>query len=237
MKQCRKCNELKSLNQYAKDSIKKDGLRSICKVCDALRKKEIYHSKQLVTEIKIQIKLCITCDNSKNVTSFDKDKRSADGVAWECKECRHIRYKSNYSKHSEKRRKKSSKYYHNNKEKALACNLKYQNKREKKDILYRLTRRLRNRLYYALKRAHWKTDTHFSEYIGCTLEALKSHLQAKFTEGMTWDNWGLGEKCWVIDHIYPLSLAKTEEEMLKLCHYTNLQPMWFIPNIKKSNKV
>ena len=49
---------------------------------------------------------------------------------------------------------------------------------------------------------------------------------------MRWDNHGE----WHMDHIKPISLAKTENEILELNHYTNFQPLWANENLSKSNK-
>ena len=50
---------------------------------------------------------------------------------------------------------------------------------------------------------------------------------------MNWSNQGK----WHIDHIIPLDSAKTQEEIIKLFNYKNLQPLWAKDNIKKSNKM
>lgn len=50
---------------------------------------------------------------------------------------------------------------------------------------------------------------------------------------MTWENRGE----WHIDHIIPLASASTEEELLALCHYTNLQPLWAFDNLSKGAKI
>ena len=47
---------------------------------------------------------------------------------------------------------------------------------------------------------------------------------------MTYDNYGIYEKDkynvgWDIDHIIPICSATSEEEVIKLNHYTNLQPL------------
>jgi hypothetical protein len=52
---------------------------------------------------------------------------------------------------------------------------------------------------------------------------------------MTWDNYGRGG--WHIDHIIPSSSAIDIESLIKLQHYTNLQPLWAIDNMKKGSKL
>ena len=66
-------------------------------------------------------------------------------------------------------------------------------------------------------------------------DELKIYLESKFVEGMSWNNYGLYG--WHIDHIIPLSSANTEDEIYKLCHYTNLQPLWSEDNLKKGCKI
>lgn len=72
--------------------------------------------------------------------------------------------------------------------------------------------------------------------LGCDGKFLKEYLEEQFTEGMNWDNYGL--KGWTIDHKLPLDLIKTNPELIpKIIHYTNLQPMWHMENIKKGKKI
>jgi hypothetical protein len=51
---------------------------------------------------------------------------------------------------------------------------------------------------------------------------------------MNWDNYSF--RGWHIDHIIPLTSAKNEEELIKLCHYTNLQPLWAKDNLSKGGR-
>lgn len=41
--------------------------------------------------------------------------------------------------------------------------------------------------------------------VGCTVDELRAHLESTWTEGMSWETYGRGENCWVIDHIKPLA--------------------------------
>lgn len=43
---------------------------------------------------------------------------------------------------------------------------------------------------------------------------------------------------WGMDHIIPISYAKTEEDVIKLNHYTNLQPLCsFVNRVIKRDKI
>lgn len=68
--------------------------------------------------------------------------------------------------------------------------------------------------------------------MGEELDVVRNHLENQFTDGMSWDNMGK----WHIDHITPLSSAKTPEELKSLCHYLNLQPLWAFDNLSKGDR-
>lgn len=110
----------------------------------------------------------------------------------------------------------------------------YENSRLKSDIQFRLQKNYRKRIYNALKRVNMYKSERTEKMLGCDIETLKTYLSSKFEDGMTWDNYGE----WHIDHIFPISKVDltNEEEVLKVFHYTNLQPLWKIDNIKKGNK-
>lgn len=146
--------------------------------------------------------------------------------------------KEYYQKNKIKLKQKMKQYREFNKEKIYkGRNKKNRNKwlknKRKKDILFNLKISCRNRTLRFLKSRNLTKKLKFSEYIGCSTIELKIHLEKQFTEGMTWENQGK----WHIDHIIPLSSAKTEEQIYKLLHYTNLQPLWAKDNIKKASKI
>jgi hypothetical protein len=134
-------------------------------------------------------------------------------------------------------------YYQNNKEKIKQYHKDYRkthkkqrnnytNNKIKNDINFKLKIRLRIRLYGAIKN-NWKVGSAVKD-LGCSISELKTYLESKFQEGMTWKNWS--KTGWHIDHITPLDSfnLQNREEFLKACHYTNLQPMWAEENLKKN---
>lgn len=104
--------------------------------------------------------------------------------------------------------------------------------RRKKEPLYAAALRVRLLIRDSLgKRSVSKTEP-ASKILGCTYAEFKRHIELQFTDGMSWDKFDKIH----IDHILPLSSAKTEDEVKKLCHFTNLRPLWAIDNLKKNGK-
>jgi len=111
----------------------------------------------------------------------------------------------------------------------------YEWRKDKKnrEPLFRFKEQLKCRMYSAFKALGEKKPARSMEMLGGTLEEIRTHIETRFTNGMTWENYGK----WHADHVIPLSSAKTEKEMVKLCHYMNLQPLWAIDNLRKGKKI
>lgn len=73
--------------------------------------------------------------------------------------------------------------------------------------------------------------------LGYTADDLRSHLEAQFEDGMTWENYGLYGDKWHVDHIRPVSSFKLPEELADCFALKNLQPLWAIDNLTKHAKM
>ncbi|QDP64188.1 MAG: hypothetical protein Tp131SUR933471_1 [Prokaryotic dsDNA virus sp.] len=164
------------------------------------------------------MKRCYVCKEMKSLEEFHKNSARKDGRRDECKPCV-CAYKSNYRK--------------KNVDKIKIYQRGYCRNRRKNDPLFRLKRNLSTRTSLAFTTKYWTKNSGNIDILGTDYETAFKHIESQFKEGMTWDNRGE----WHIDHIIPLSSAKTEEEMEKLCHYTNIQPLWKEENILKGNKI
>lgn len=103
------------------------------------------------------------------------------------------------------------------------------------DVNYKLRSLIRSRINLAIKDKQKSGSA--IENLGCSIDELIVYLESKFEDGMNWQNHSrLG---WHIDHIVPLSHFDLEDpkQFSKACHYTNLQPLWYNDNLKKSNKL
>lgn len=106
-------------------------------------------------------------------------------------------------------------------------------KRYHSDPEYRLIVNYRTRLNNALKH-NWKSGNTIT-LLGCSVTELRAHLEKQFQPGMTWENYGCG---WHVDHIRPCAnfenLADPDQQR-KCFHFSNLQPLWALENLKKGD--
>jgi len=104
------------------------------------------------------------------------------------------------------------------------------------DPCFRLGKILRARINRAVRVQLAKKTARTMDLTGCTAEFLIGYLSARFSLGMSWENYG---RVWEIDHIFPCSLYDlTDEAQQRACfNYTNLQPLLVTENRKKYNKV
>lgn len=222
MKKCNRCNCEKDNALFSKQPNNKDGLENQCKSCrldDHRRRKSVKNPTgiRLISDNeKLGIgKLCNKCKEDKLFEDFNKgNKLNKFGLNSYCKVCQ-----STIGK----------KYFSNNKSKIIN---KIQN-RLKEDSLYKLKHNIRGLIRMSFKNLGYNKKSKTFSILGCTSQEFYVHIESQFLEGMTWDN----RRLWHIDHIVPISSAKTEEDVIKLNHYTNLRPLWAIDNIRKSNKL
>jgi len=228
MKTCIICNKNKPLKEYPNHPKMKDGKAGKCKDCTKQYMKH-FHSKNP--------------EYTKQYYSTNQEHQ---------KQYSQHRYLENPEYHKQRRLDKPEyykQYYLINKEKRIEVSKKwkinnpgydkqYKKKKRENDLVYKLSSNIRTLVYDSFKRSckgTYKKGKKTEQILGCSVEKFIEHLQSQFKPDMTLENHGQGPGKWNIDHIVPISSAKTEEEIIKLCHYTNLQPLWFEDNMKKFN--
>ncbi len=210
MKTCSKCKNLKSFENFYKGKLYKDGYRNICKQCINKNKEE---NKE---EIKKYLKNYkeINKENLKLKNKKYREENSDKIIKW----------------------KEINKDYFKQYRKDNKVNItNYFKKRIDNEPIFRFKNNIRRLILHSFKRGkrNFKKSDRTEVILGCKIEEFINYMSLKFTKGMTLDNHGE----WHIDHIIPLATAKTEEDVIKLNHYTNLQPLWALDNLSKGSKI
>lgn len=209
MKKCSTCKIEKEFSEFHKNKCHKYGLDAQCKACKKERSKKYYKATK---DKQLEYK--------KKYRQLNKEK---------VKEARKKRYQSN--KHKVKVQVK--KWREANKYKMNTYQREYDKERKKIDPLYKMKSILRDRTSKAIKYNGYSKKSKTREMLGVDWEVCKAHIERQFKKGMNWDNHGE----WHIDHIIPLASANNEKELIKLCHYSNLQPLWAEDNLIKKDKI
>ena len=174
-----------------------------------------------IKEIK-PVKIKIPIDNKTKIAARKKAYREAN------KE----RYKEYYKKYREINKERLSKAKNDWAKNERATN-----------PLYKLKINTRTLVGQSIRKKGYTKNSKTQAILGCSFEDFKQHLESKFEPWMTWNNYGLynGELNygWDIDHVIPNSSGITEDEIIQLNHYTNLQPLCSKINrdIKRNNIV
>lgn len=174
-------------------------------------------------------KTCSKCGQDKPLSEYNKHKSNKDGLQYHCNDCRLIQRIQDKDKIKERDRI----YRQNNREKNIEylkiyrqSNKLIRNQKDKErkqsDSLYKLTCNIRSLITGKIKQRGYNKNTKTQEILGCDWNILKEHFESQFDNDMSWDNQGT---YWDIDHIIPVSSAKTEEDIIRLNHYTNLRPL------------
>lgn len=263
---CKICTIEKNLDQFVKDKNRKDGYRGYCKTCEKeknkkwkienpekFKEKGKIHREKYKKEIK-EYQDDYRKNNKKkikqrNVKYREKNKESLKEkrkkYVSENKE-KILESAKNYRR-KEGLRDKNIEYQKNyrkrNKESLKIKRNQYIKSKLEIDPLFKLKKIVKTLICNSLNRTNFlKNNRRTVDIIGCSIDFFKKHLESKFEPWMNWDNKGKYNGKfnygWDIDHIIPICTAKTEEEVIRLNHYTNLQPLCSKINREiKKNKV
>lgn len=149
----------------------------------------------------------------------------------------------NYAKKNKiKLNQKKKEWAKANPEKITKAKTDYVKKMMKTDVLYKLKHYIRVSINQTFKKNGFTKKSRTHEILGCSYDDFKTHIESLFEPWMNWGNRGNWNgiptelnTAWDIDHIIPTSTAMTEEDVIRLNHYTNLQPLcsYYNRNIKK----
>jgi len=265
MKVCNKCLIKKEISEFSKDSHNKDGHKHICKKCvKEYRIKNKEKQKSYNKEYRINNKEKIKkydIKNKEKLQSYQKEYNIKNREKFKeyyiknrekklslMKEYHIENREKELSRKKEyyiKNREKFNEYYIKNKEKTNSLRKEYYIKNREKsneyvrnkrlnDPIFKLKQNVRCRLRKYLKTASITKSKKTFDIVGYSPPELKEYLEKQFVDGMSWERMG---KEIHIDHIIPLSSANNEDEIYKLCHYSNLQPLWAKDNLSKGSKL
>jgi hypothetical protein len=222
MKVCSKCKIEKTLDCFNKNLKCKNGLNPSCKECIKKYREE---NKE---KIKIRCKK-YRQNNKEKIKEYELKRKATKKSAY-------LEYRKNYyEKNKEKIIENGKQWRLKNKEYKNKKAILYRKEKIKVDPIFKLKINLRSNLCQSFKRGknQYKKNARTETILGCTMEDFILYIQSQFQKGMTLENHGE----WHFDHIIPLASATTEDEIIKLNHYTNFQPLWAKENISKADKI
>lgn len=260
---CKKC-----MSEYNKSRYLLPDIKTLHKIKSSIyyeNNKENIEFRNLYKEKTVigYNKKCDRCNLNKSYDNFYKSKTTTDGYSKicslchiekysiksppkkQCKDCKekigeHNGFKSGYY------RKDGIPLYLN---KCKICIKVDRNRRQKtrydNDPLFKITNTIRSLINISFKIQGYSKSSRTYIILGCTFEEFKLYIESLWEPWMNWGNYGNPKdgllefnKNWDIDHIVPISSAKNREDVIKLNHFSNLQPLCSKVNREvKRNKI
>jgi hypothetical protein len=251
---CSTCKELLPVDNFYVDKKKKGGIMYLCKVCKLSQNKKsrelhkydyseyrrqykkergikdriIREQEKLIKKQEKEKELELLKIQKQNIRLENLENKRLEKIRiTEEKRLERIRIKEEYLQ--------SEEYQEHQRllkdRQRLSVMRKFNRRME--EPLFKFKKLLRNNIRNSFKRGGFSKTSQACEILGADWDDVKKYFESKFKPGMTWENMGL----WHIDHILPISMATCEEDVIRLNHYTNLQPLWADDNIKKSDKL
>jgi len=215
---CYVCKRDKPSVEFNKNKNSKTGHAAFCRGCQKIKSREHYLKNQEKEKLR-----------SRKYHQDHLEERREKGRARYNSEEAHEYYEAN----KERANATSKKWRANNRERVRKIHREWARKQRKTNPHYVIKQRMSTRVRDTIKNHKGIKEMKCLEYIGCSYNELKNHLEKQFTEGMTWEKFMSGEI--QIDHIKPccsFDLSRLEDQ--KVCfHYTNLCPMWAKDNGRK----
>jgi hypothetical protein len=225
-KRCNNCGQTKSVTSFSMKSKDTQYLSSFCKLCKAKKRKESLENNPMKKQQSIEDNRKYYWENKDKIQKHHK-----------------IYFKNNYDRiqeywklNNDKRKKHEKTYRAKNKERVQRRMNARRRERRLEDPKFRLNGAFAARIYSSLK--FLKRGQHWEKIVGYTLDDLVKHLESKFDDKMSWNNYG---SYWHVDHKVPIAAfdyTSYEDEAFKRCwSLENLQPLKNLDNLLKRDTI
>jgi hypothetical protein len=216
-KLCNKCNNEKPLSEMVINKKAKDGFCTICKECKANQRRIFIENNREMINLKNRSKY-----------NNNKEKESARKREYWTNNKNRLNNEKRGKRSIEEKIKRTNymiNYRSLNKERLNS----YRRERRNSDELFKLTSNIRTLISNSFRNNGVRKNSKTNQILGCSIANFKEYLESKWELWMNWGNYGSynGKECfgWDIDHIIPLKTAMNEEDIIKLNHHSNLQPL------------
>lgn len=178
-------------------------------------------------------RICKTCEIEKPLNRehfYWTNRKRGTGFSGSCKECKKATQRAKQAVWDRKKSKPTPE----------AAKRRYEKRRSTPEG--RLRHNVSNLIRHGLNRTEGsKKGASILAHLPYTIAELRQHIESQFEAGMSWENWGKGEGCWNIDHIYPHSKLPYDSlehpNFQRAWALENLRPLWEAENIRKSDKI